>query len=77
MAAAGSEELWDGLEGLAPCAQVQRTQFITAELLLEAEWVALQGCLVMKDRTIVFHPLIELDFQCKVRVLYIICQYLS
>lgn len=65
MAAAGSEELWDGLEGLASFALVWRTQFITAEALLEAEWVALQGCLVMKDRNVVFHPLIDLIFSVK------------
>lgn len=36
-----------------------------AEVLLEAEWVALQGCLVMKDRNIVFHPLIYFIFSVK------------
>lgn len=65
VAAAGSEELWDGLEGLAPCAHIWRTQFITTEVLLEAEWVVLQGCLFMKDRNIVFHPLIDSIFSVK------------
>lgn len=36
-----------------------------AEVLLEAEWVALQGCLVIKDRNIVFHPLICFIFSVK------------
>lgn len=36
-----------------------------AEVLLEAEGVALQDCLVMKDRNIKFHPLIYFIFSVK------------
>lgn len=51
--------------GLAPRAQLWGTQFITGWGFVEAEGVALPGCLVMKGRNIVFHPLTDFIFSVK------------
>lgn len=52
MAAAGSEELWDGLGVWLQVPSFGGHSLSQAEVLLEAEWVALQGSLGVKDRNI-------------------------
>lgn len=56
--------------------QIQRVYFITDADLMETKWVALQCCSVTKRGEYLTSPFALLYFQCKVKLLCIIHQYL-